>query len=63
MAPIIDKVLGLRCASFGYQYVMPDGVRGRWVLPIHNHVYSGKAIVRWKGKLQNVVYITICCGF
>ena len=37
--------------------------RGRWALPIHNHVCSGKAIVRWRGKLQNVVYITICCGF
>ncbi|MBQ4276990.1 MAG: hypothetical protein II750_02690, partial [Bacteroidaceae bacterium] len=24
---------------------------------------EGKAIVRWRGKLQNVVYITICCGF
>ena len=43
--------------------VMPDGVRGRWALTIHNHVCSGKAIVRWRGKLQNVVYITICCGF
>jgi len=43
--------------------VMPDGVRGRWALPIHNHVCSGKAIVRWRGKLQNVVNITICCGF
>ena len=37
------------------------GISG--ALPIHNHVCSGKAIVRWRGKLQNVVYITICCGF
>ena len=36
---------------------------GLLLLPIHNHVCSGEAIVRWRGKLQNVVYITICCGF
>jgi len=28
-----------------------------------NRTCSGKAIVRWRGKLQNVVSITICCGF
>ena len=102
VGPVIDKVLGLRCTSFGYQYgeiagslasvyfcggdcvedvtshLMPHlslhptlrtcssdtilrGISG--ALPIHNHVCSGKAIVRWRGKLQNVVYITICCGF
>ena len=48
VGPVIDKVLGLRCTSFGYQY---------------GEIAGSLASVRWRGKLQNVVYITICCGF
>ena len=33
--------------------VMLDGVRGSWACPMHNHVCSGKTIVRWRSELQN----------
>ena len=58
MAPIIDKVLALR----GWQHQEINGIEYE-LNSIITEKWEGKAIVRWRGKLQNVVYITICCGF
>ena len=39
VGPVIDKVLGLRCTSFGYQY---------------GEIAGSLAIVRWRSELQNL---------
>ena len=39
VGPVIDKVLGLRCMSFGYQY---------------GEIAGSLASVRWRSELQNL---------